>query len=76
MATTQPRLNITLEKQYLTMLEDLAKKEHKSLSATAKHLILQALELNEDLALSQLATLRDKGKKETISHDKTWDSKR
>ncbi len=49
MPTQQPRLNLTLDAEMMKMIEGLAKKDKQSLSFTAKKLLLQALELQEDI---------------------------
>lgn len=72
MTTRHPRLNITLDEQYMGILAKMARRERKSLSAAAKDLILQALELQEDYALSQFAGERDNKKTHWHSHDDAW----
>lgn len=72
MTTKHPRLNITLDDQYMGVLARMARREQKSLSATARDLILQALELQEDHALSQFAAERDGEKTRWRPHDAAW----
>lgn len=72
MTTKTPRLNITLDSENLGLLATLAGRNNKSLSATAKDLILQALELEEDLYLSKIAAERDKKGTKFISHEDAW----
>ena len=59
MSTKKPRVGITLDMYSATVLNELAKKEQKSVSSLIKELILQALDRREDMALSELAQLRD-----------------
>ena len=68
MPTKNPRLYITLEQVTRSLLVSLAKQEQKSVASLAKELIIEALELREDLALSELAKIRDSGKQKTIKH--------
>lgn len=72
MPTDNPRINITFEPQWQALLAELAAEEGKSLSAIAKELVLEALERREDLALSRLATARDKKSTKRIGHDAAW----
>lgn len=72
MPSKNPRLNITIEESSVQILEDLAKREKKSLSLLAKELILEALERREDLALSTLAQIREEKKTKTVSHEEAW----
>jgi len=72
MATKHPRLNVTLTKEDMAFLTMLSKKQKKSLSATAKALILEALELQEDIYFSKLGDERwEKGGKR-YSHEEAW----
>lgn len=73
MTTSNPRINITLEPNMAGILASMAQHEHKSLSSLARELILEALELREDVALSALAKSRDTGEQKTISHDEAWE---
>lgn len=59
MPTENPRINITFEPQWQKLIAQLAKGEGKSVSAMAKELVLEALELREDMSLSRLATARE-----------------
>lgn len=72
MATKKPRINVTIDPREEKFLAMLAKKEHKSVSALIKELMLEALERREDIALSALADIRCAKKEETISHDDFW----
>lgn len=72
MPTKHPRLNITMESPLAAALTQLADRENKSVSSLARELILEALELREDFALSSLALARDKKTARTVVHDDAW----
>ena len=72
MPTKKPRLNITLDPKMILTLSGLAKKKHKSVSSLATELIEDALERDEDIVLSRLATIRDSDNVKTISHKDAW----
>lgn len=72
MPTTNPRVNITLEKSVSLLLEQQAKHEHKSVASFAKELILEALERREDMALSAIAKVRDVKQVKRIKHEDAW----
>lgn len=72
MPTKNPRINITLQDSANNVLLLLAKKEHKSVSSLAEELILEALELREDVMLSDLALLRDKKRVKRVKHADAW----
>lgn len=72
MPTTNPRINITLEKTLALLLEQQAKIEHKSVASVAKELILEALERREDMALAAIAEIRDAKAAKRIKHKDVW----
>ncbi len=72
MPTKKPRLNITLEPKMISTLSGLAKKKRKSVPSLAVELIEDALERDEDIALSKLAMIRDIDKAKTVSHKNAW----
>ena len=76
MPTKHPRINVTLDEENLGLLSRLARKRKKSLSAAAKDLILEAMELQEDLYFSRLADGRleemEKTKATWIPHEEAW----
>jgi hypothetical protein len=65
-----PRINITLDKKQADIISDLAKENHQSVASLVKELTYESLLRREDLALSELANLRDQ--EQTVSHDKAW----
>ncbi len=65
MTTVNPRINVTLDKDTLGILGDIAQATHKSVASVAKELILQALELDEDaywVKVSEERIAENKGK--------------
>lgn len=72
MPTKNPRINITFEEPVALFLTSLASYEHKSLAGLAKELILEALERREDIALSEIAHLRDKKNAQRVKHADAW----
>ncbi|MBU0456034.1 MAG: DUF6290 family protein [Pseudomonadota bacterium] len=72
MATICPRLSITVDPERAKILANLAKQNNQSISALAKELIIEALELREDLILSTLAKKRDSKSQKRISHQDAW----
>ena len=74
MPTKNPRVNVVLEKPLYRQVERLAKKEGRSLSLTVRDLIKEALEIEEDVALSQIAEKREStfSKSSTLPHDEIW----
>jgi len=74
MTTMHPRLNVTFLPETTALLNQLAKREGKSVAGLTKELVLDALERREDIGLSLMAESREKearGKK-TISHAEAW----
>lgn len=72
MPTERPRIQVTLDKDTNAMLIALAESKECSVSAAASNLIMEALELHEDMALSKLADKRLKETKKWISHEEAW----
>jgi hypothetical protein len=72
MPTKNPRINITFEEITAGVLTGLARQEKKSVSLLAKELILEALENREDLALSEIAKIRDTKRVKTVKHADAW----
>lgn len=72
MPTKHPRINITLEKQLAALLEEIAEQENVSISSLTKELILEALERREDLALSDIAKIRDTDNAKKVKHKDAW----
>lgn len=72
MSTQNPRINVTLENALASVLNQLARQQHKSVSGLAKELIIEALEHREDIALSALAEARDHPKAKRVKHEDVW----
>ena len=72
MPAKNPRLNVVLSLDTMNIIEQIAKKEGKSLSVVAKELMEDAIEKHEDLYLSELAMKRENKTQKTIPHDKAW----
>jgi len=74
MPTENPRVNIVVEPPLYGLMHDLAQAEGLSLSALARDLIREALELREDVSLATLAEERDCSfdRKKSLSHKQVW----
>lgn len=74
MSTKHPRYNFTCDEEMANALKALAEYEDKSISAVAKELIAEALELREDFYLSKLAEAAEKASKgkPTKTHEEVW----
>ncbi len=72
MATKNPRINVTFEAATLVLLAQLAEQEGKSVSSLVRELTLEAVDLREDLYLSQLAEKLDKTNVKTYEHTDAW----
>lgn len=74
MPTKNPRINVVLETPLHQTVERLAKKDKVSLSLKVRDLVKEALEIEEDMALSGLAEQREKTFKKTaaLKHDEVW----
>jgi metal-responsive CopG/Arc/MetJ family transcriptional regulator len=74
MPTKNPRINVVLEKPLYDNIERLAKKDGVSLSLKVRDLVKEALEIQEDIALSNLAEKRERTfrKKKALKHNEVW----
>ena len=72
MPAKNPRLNVVLSEDTMSIVEQIAKKEGKSLSVVAKELMEDAIEKHEDLLLSEMVMKREGKTQKTIPHDKAW----
>ena len=74
MPTRNPRINVMLDDVLYQNIRLLAQKENISLSAKVRELIKEALEIQEDIALSEFAEEREKSWKESsvLLHDEVW----
>lgn len=67
MATINPRLNITLSEESLSILSSMSKAEGKSMSAIAREFIENMLEYEDDAYYVKLSESRKN--EPTISHE-------
>ncbi len=72
MPTKNPRINVTFEEAIAGLLAQVAQQEEKSLASVVRELTLEALEMREDLYLSQIAEQLDQEGIKTYSHDEAW----
>jgi hypothetical protein len=74
MPAKNPRINVVLEEPLFMTVERLAKRDKVSLSLKVRDLVKEALEMEEDAALSAFAEERDKTFKKTtaLKHDEVW----
>lgn len=74
MPTKNPRINIVLEKPLYAGVKRLAKRDGTSLSLKARDLVKEALEIEEDIALSTFAEERERTfrKAKGLKHDEVW----
>jgi metal-responsive CopG/Arc/MetJ family transcriptional regulator len=56
MPTKNPRINVVLEEPLYATIERLARRDKVSLSLKVRDLVKEALEIEEDIALSMFAT--------------------
>jgi hypothetical protein len=76
MPAKNPRVNVVLEPPLYEALRRLARRDGTSLSLKARDLLRDALEVYEDLALSQLAEERERtfNRSRALSHSEVWRS--
>ena len=74
MPTQNPRINVVLDDSLYKNIKLLAEKDSVSMSAKVRDLIKEALEIQEDMALSAFAEEREKSLEnvDTLSHDEVW----
>jgi predicted DNA-binding protein len=72
MPTKNPRLNVVLNKRTEELIDILSKKRDISKSALAKELIEKAIELEEDLYLTEIAETRKKTLKSNLSSEEEF----
>ncbi len=74
MPTKNPRVNVVLEKPLYDDVERIAGRDGVSLSLKVRDLVKQALEIEEDIALSHVAETREKSfsRKKALKHDEVW----
>lgn len=74
MPAKNPRINVVLEKPLYDSVRRLAASEEISLSLKIRDLVKAALEAQEDLALTELASEREKTfrRAKALTHKQTW----
>lgn len=74
MPAKNPRLNIVIEKPLYKTIERLATRDGVSLSLKVRDLVKEALEIEEDIALSHVAETREKSfdRNKALKHIKVW----
>ena len=75
MPTKNPRINLVIEAPVYAQIEQLAARRGISLSMAARDLIREALVMEEDVALAELANEREATFRDdtALSHDEVWD---
>lgn len=74
MPTTNPRVNVVIERPLFQTLSKSAKRAGVSLSLKARDLIREALEIEEDLYWEKKASRRSKSfdSNKALAHDEVW----
>jgi hypothetical protein len=74
MPAQNPRINVVLNKLLYQDVRLLAEKDNVSLSAKVRDLLKEALEIQEDIALSGFAEKREKSwiNSKALTHDDVW----
>ncbi|MBI5638600.1 MAG: antitoxin, RHH family protein [Nitrospinae bacterium] len=74
MPTSNPRINVALEKPLFNNIERLAKRDGVSLSLKVRDLVREAIEMDEDRALTKVAERREKGfaRSKALKHNEVW----
>lgn len=74
MPSQKPRINIVLDNFLYQNVQLLAEKDNVSLSAKVRDLLKEALEIQEDIALSGFAEEREKSwdDSKALTHDDVW----
>ena len=74
MPTKNPRINVVLEKPLFHTVERLATRDGVSLSLKVRDLVKEALEIEEDIALSTFGEKRERTftKTRALKHHEVW----
>jgi hypothetical protein len=74
MPVKNPRINVVLEKSLYRTIERLANRDGISLSMKVRDLLKEALEIEQDIALSAFAEKRERTltKSKTLKHHEVW----
>jgi len=74
MPTKNPRINVVLDPPLFKNVQFLAEKDGVSLSTKVRDLIKDAVEIQEDICLADVAEKRERtlDSKQALSHEDTW----
>jgi hypothetical protein len=74
MPVKNPRINVVLEKPLYATIERLATREGISLSLKVRDLVKEALEIEEDVALSAFVEKRERtfSRAKALKHNEVW----
>ena len=74
MPAKNPRISVILDKSLFNQIAHIAKRDGVSLSLKARDLLKEALEIQEDIMLTQLGEDREKtfSRSNTLGHEETW----
>ncbi len=74
MPTSNPRINVVLEKPIYKTIKELAKRDGVSLSLKVRDLVKEAIEIEEDIGLARIAEKREKSftKSKALKHKEVW----
>ncbi len=74
MPAKNPRISVILDKPLFNRIAHMAKKDGVSLSLKARDLLKEALEIQEDIILTQLGEDREKtiSRSNALNHEETW----
>ena len=75
MPTKNPRIHVVVDPPLYELIEEIAERQGVSMSLVTRDLIKEALEMEEDIALGQLAAERESTYEEgkALSHEDVWD---
>jgi predicted DNA-binding protein len=74
MPAKNPRINVVLDPPLFKKVQFLAEKDGVSLSTKVRDLLKDAMEIQEDIYLADLAEKREKtlDPRKALSHEDTW----
>lgn len=74
MPSSNPRINVVLEKPVYENIERLAKRDGVSMSMKVRDMVKGALDVEEDIALATIAEKREKTyrRAKALTHDDVW----
>jgi len=74
MPTTNPRVNVVLEKPLYALVRHLARQSGVSLSTKVRDLVREAIEIEEDIVLVRVADQRGKtfDPATALTHEQVW----